>query len=203
MLENSFGNKCLNVLHNVLTSSKITKKLLEGDSSSKRSICVVNLGSGTVARVVSHPFSGDQVLQLNSIYFKDERNLRELRDKALKSNWCMPCSKENASTYTIAHEAGHIVHNVLVSKLMKDNAISVWDISSFRKKTLLSFKKKILEHAKKETGLKTQKEIMEKYLSQYGRTNTAEFFAECFANLHSGEPNPLGRAIGKFLDEEF
>ena len=36
-------------------------------------------------------------------------------------------------------------------------------------------------------------------LSKYGRQSSKEFFAECFANMESGKPNDLGKAIKEYL----
>ena len=36
-------------------------------------------------------------------------------------------------------------------------------------------------------------------LSEYGKVDSFEFFAECFANLECGKPNELGKALSKYL----
>ena len=41
--------------------------------------------------------------------------------------------------------------------------------------------------------------IINDMLSEYGKTNSFEFFAECFANLECGKPNELGKALGEYL----
>ena len=38
-------------------------------------------------------------------------------------------------------------------------------------------------------------------ISNYGKTNSHEFFAECFANHKGGQQNALGKAIGAYLKE--
>ncbi len=38
-----------------------------------------------------------------------------------------------------------------------------------------------------------------KYLSNYGKTNAVEFFAESFANANLGTPNAIGRAMQDYL----
>lgn len=38
--------------------------------------------------------------------------------------------------------------------------------------------------------------------SEYSRSSSAEFFAECFANSQLGRNNALGNAIIKFLKEK-
>lgn len=38
-----------------------------------------------------------------------------------------------------------------------------------------------------------------KSLSEYGKSNHYEAFAESFANLNSGSPNAFGKAMGDYL----
>ena len=45
----------------------------------------------------------------------------------------------------------------------------------------------------------TETDDPKKFLSRYGGTSSAEFFAESFANMLSGEINVLGRAMKKYL----
>lgn len=40
---------------------------------------------------------------------------------------------------------------------------------------------------------------LNKNLSLYGKTKSQEFFAEYFANMVSGKPNELGKAIEEYL----
>ena len=41
--------------------------------------------------------------------------------------------------------------------------------------------------------------LIKNNLSQYGKSNYAEFFAEVFANSELGEPNELGYAMSEWL----
>ena len=53
--------------------------------------------------------------------------------------------------------------------------------------------------------LKLKKEVNDfkwsTYLSEYGRTNYYEAFAEIFANSQCGKPNVLGEAMNEFLEK--
>ena len=39
-------------------------------------------------------------------------------------------------------------------------------------------------------------------ISEYGKTNYHEFFAEVFANSQCGEPNELGKAMNEWLKKK-
>ncbi|MBR6617244.1 MAG: hypothetical protein IKL00_05140 [Oscillospiraceae bacterium] len=42
--------------------------------------------------------------------------------------------------------------------------------------------------------------VLDDHLSEYGRKNEKEFFAECFADSQLGKPNTLGKAMLIWLE---
>ena len=137
--------------------------------------------------------------------------------KQYKSGFKMPLTKEFAGVYTISHEFGHFMENILIAKYNqthkedykkvcskveectnKDEQVSI--MKSWHKKRALEIKRGILECAY-QLDVNFKFKDYEKYISGYGNTSPYEFFAECFANLHCGNPNILGLAIEKYLEE--
>ena len=49
---------------------------------------------------------------------------------------------------------------------------------------------------------KERYEMTDNNISGYGKTNSHEFFAECFANHKGRQQNALGKAIGAYLKEK-
>lgn len=84
--------------------------------------------------------------------------------------------------YAITHEYGHMLHNALASRSSRSS-------DSFTAKA----EKEIRSIAKKKYGATSGN------VSKYGSTNSKEFFAESFASLNSGSPNPYGKAMGDWL----
>lgn len=85
--------------------------------------------------------------------------------------------------YTITHEYGHMLSNALAAK----NGSTA---SSFSNRAA----SEIQRIAASRYGASSDSTV-----SGYGRTNSAEFFAESFASYRSGSPNAYGKAMGDWL----
>lgn len=152
---------------------------------------------------------GDQKLFLSLDWFKDEKKLLEQMKRDVESRWAMPCAPENYLSYTIAHEMGHVIHNAFYEKTLENRIqsgeLSEWDARwrwrKLRSEALKNLRSDILRVAKEESKEKTQKAIIEKHMSEYGRSSPAEFIAEAVANAFSGNPNPIGNAMRKVLSQ--
>lgn len=126
-------------------------------------------------------------LSINSStkYFKDKKTLIDIQKQTAATNWSMPCKTENYDIYAMTHEFGHS----LEIKLYKDEypfGISDDYIDFCRK-----IKNDIINIAK-ERNPSFDYDIS---ISDYGRRNAKEFFAEVFANMELGSPNELGNAM--------
>lgn len=85
--------------------------------------------------------------------------------------------------YTITHEYGHMLSNALAARSgMNATAFSNRAASEIR------------SIATSRYGAKRGSSV-----SDYGRTDSAEFFAESFASCHSGSPNAFGKAMRDWL----
>lgn len=161
-----------------------------------------------VSRLLSDPSKQDLVLNID--YYSDKNKIISETTSAIKNNWSMPAKTENYGVYTITHEYGHILQNSIIY----DELEEMGGVETFktRAKTL---KGKIKSYEKLQEKIKRRhfeeirqiaadkssdpNNIIKNNLSQYGKTNYAEFFAEVFANSQLGEPNELGDAMSEWL----
>lgn len=168
---------------------------------------VGKLTSGEIAKTTLD-FYGRQKLILSSGFYEDSERLRETQRKTSESGWHMPCDDDNLELYSVTHEFGHILHNVIfraeIEKQLRDGTISAWDLRrhwvGMHKKLGNRIRSEVLKIAKKDSGEKTQNDIIEKYLSDYGRSDCYEFIAEATANAFCGKPNVIGKAMRKYLE---
>ena len=156
---------------------------------------------------------GSVRLNVNPSYFHmntDQWN--ELVERKTKENWWMPIAPENYVVETITHEYGHMIENMIIntpefakesmdrfvadkSKEHKDSA--TWWLTSVEAKQD-EIKAQIISIAKE----KDPDFDYNDYISDYGRKNSAEFFAECFMNSQLGRSNALGDAMNVYLERQ-
>jgi hypothetical protein len=156
-------------------------------------------------------------IAFNKTVYKDYNTIIEKERRSVKINWSMPCSDENLSIFTVTHEYGHVIHNALIREYITENPLEYEQIkkksiekaikgntkagrkiiSDFENKQIKGFIDEIMVYAKLENP---NVKLLEN-LSDYGKTQYSEAFAEIFANSQCGEPNILGRAMNKFLEK--
>lgn len=141
-------------------------------------------------------------LSLVATYYKDPSTLKSAFERARKSFWNMPASDEYWNTYVVTHEYGHILEAAISKSRTewgtKFDADIVADPRAEHKKQAKGIMKEIVAIAKKDNpNFKLSEQ-----LSEYGRTNDFEMFAEVFANSQCGQPNQLGNAMIKWLKKE-
>ena len=130
----------------------------------------------------------------------------------VSTNWSMPCLDKNLPIYTVTHEYGHIFENkVIRSRVDMDVFEKAYKAKMLEKngaKKAMDFLKK--EEAKQAKTIwqeitRIAKEenpdfLVSKNISEYGKTNFFEAFAETFANSQCGSPNELGKAMNIWLE---
>lgn len=153
------------------------------------------------------PKNQSLVLSFDSYAYGIEHLIQEEK-KAVESKWAMPCAPENYAVYTITHEYGHILENFIIhdmvdfDKLNEKLGKAGLNVSRFSKikkdeakiHAKLIFKE-IIDIAKKENPEFSLRDN----ISDYGKSDYFEAFAETFANSQLGEPNELGLAMQKWL----
>lgn len=151
-------------------------------------------------------------ISLSKKYYSNYDNFIKMEEEGFKKFWSMPCSENLKSVYSLTHEFGHFIENKIIDDYnkqhlaeflnMKTRALNAKSNSQSRA-ILRKWQKSIADNVAQEIY-----EIAEKsnanikindLLSEYGKTNSFEFFAECFANLECGKPNELAKALGEYL----
>lgn len=159
-----------------------------------------------------------QNLSLCPNYYKDRVKFLETERRCVESGWSMPCAltDEELSIYTVTHEYGHMVQNVLVEKKMLEAGWTAADPKRFVDITKSTSKAayKWYNIQRKAVQDECFAEIVQiakdnnadfrlaDNLSKYGYSNKAEFFAEVFANSQLSEPNELGKAMNIWLERK-
>lgn len=152
-------------------------------------------------------------LCLSNKFYKNIDILQDSYKRGQETFFKMPSSDNFKNTYTITHEYGHIVEAQVTSRRLRqqytemgfnydtDSVEILKDFSGFKrsyKRHESDIRNEILDIAKNNNP----NFDLKKNLSEYGYTNSAEFFAEVFANSQCGQPNELGKAMELWLTKE-
>lgn len=172
----------------------------------------LNLKSNEMAHVSTDVDLENIQISLSKKHYKDYEELLKTEANELKIRHCMRRTEKYKSTYTITHEFGHFIENMFIDEYNKQHLAEFLNIKSrILNAKSITQSRKILENWQRniadgianeiyEIALKNSPELnINKILSDYAKTNSFEFFAECFANLECGEPNGLGKALGEYL----
>lgn len=114
-----------------------------------------------------------------------------------KSGFKMPVADKEALHYTASHEFGHVLE--IVALYERTQGLPTWAVGDEFKRQAKLIRKEIIACAK-EIDKKVNFRNYTKYLSEYGRKDEFEFFAECHANMRCGKTNVLGQALKKWLE---
>ena len=128
------------------------------------------------------------------------------------TNWSMPCLDKNLPIYTVTHEYGHIFENKVIrgrvdmdvfeqaykSKMLEKNGAK--KAMDFLKKEEAKQAKTIWQEITQIAKEENSDFLVSKNISEYGKTNYFEAFAETFANSQCGSPNELGNAMNIWLE---
>jgi hypothetical protein len=136
--------------------------------------------------------------------FRSAEELMEQERLAVSVGFSMPIDVNDIyqlQTYTVAHEYGHMVHNYLYHQYVLANGGTGFAFGNSMDAFMFRIKKEIQEIALSQNPGMTLSDFIEK-TSEYGRSNSYEFFAEAFANSQGTTPNEIGRAMRVFLERQ-
>lgn len=122
-------------------------------------------------------------------YYKNLDEFVEDTKRWVRINWSMPIDLDNqyeVMTYSITHEYGHMMHNVMYQQLKNTGKTLTRD----------EYVSNIVREIFEDTGVDRPYEL----LSDYGKKNCYEAFAEMFANSQGSKPNALGLSMRKWLE---
>ena len=151
-------------------------------------------------------------LGLVGAYYKDGNLLYETEKRSVERFWSMPCKEENYKTYSLCHEYGHMLESKI--SIARTDYDKIQEKISKKVNPSAGQIRKAYDDAEKACAKDIFKEIsqiakdrnpefsLKENLSEYGRSNYYEAFAEMFANSQCGSPNELGNAMNEWLKKE-
>lgn len=145
------------------------------------------------ARTCLSRFNNKMVVRFIDFNSSDFQTYEKIKYKIYQdttNNWAMPCGKDNYSNYSLSHEYGHL----LTAEIMNRKGVSTFEISAFESRIA----RQIMNIYEEQNNYSSNYRLD---ISEYGKSSPAEFFAECFANLNCGKPNPLGKAMETWLKQ--
>lgn len=158
-------------------------------------------------------------ININSNFYKDyekllkmEKEQQEIHEylSGHKNSWHVLTSENNITLQPITHEQGHIIHQRIADEVVyhrNDELIKYFDYlpkSEYGNFQANDVRKELIEIPIKRVMQKekiTRKEVIDKYVSEYGKSDFQEMFAEMFANSQLGKSNKLGDELIEFLKE--
>lgn len=163
--------------------------------------------------VTSHSWDMKHLsINLSSNSYNDLKQHNIMITTGIKDGNFMPCANNKINVYALNHEFGHLIENYLINEYNINNTLEFNEYKKKMEKISSSYEgKKLLEKYENKIADKISQEIydiaiknnkdfkLKDHLSKYGKTNSKEFFAECFANMESGKPNELGKAMKEYL----
>lgn len=153
-------------------------------------------------------------ISLSKKFFKNYDELEKMSIEGINNFTKMPADESKAILYTLNHEIGHFIENILIDKFNKENvALYSNMVNKLKHANSTTSIRNIIRNYETNITDNISAEIYEiaqknnnKFniadnLSKYGKESSQEFFAECFANLESGKPNELGNAMKEYLEK--
>lgn len=157
-------------------------------------------------------FRHDQVrLFLCKDYYSDPNYLVKKEQEMKDEKWSMPFKDGFEKIYTVTHEYGHALQSVLTRSYIDLEEFETEFKKRLKADTYGRKAKKYQNDVEKKAAKEMWSEIVEiakeknsnfsvsENLSDYGKSNYFEAFAETFANALCGAPNELGEAMNEWL----
>lgn len=181
-------------------------------------ICAKNRPNANAYTGARYIDCSHQTLSLCPSNYANRSVLIEDKKRNVLNGWSMPCdlTDEELAIYTVTHEYGHMLEYKLVQEAYVKAGWSSANPSAFVNHKGRSPKTFFKWYIQKENEVEAEckREIMEiakgidkdfdevTEISQYGRANDAEFFAEAFANSQLSKPNTIGKAMNIWLERK-
>lgn len=175
---------------------------------------VKNIKGSTIAQIESNIHKESINLFLNEAYYKDYNSFIKDTANNVLNGWSSKGIEKYFPVQTLTHEFGHILHDCIIHNYNKENPQKLEKVvNSSLKGSLSAGKKKLRDYQLKivreynnemKSIAKTiDKEFsIEKSLSRYGKTDSFEFFAECFAEYECGANTTISKAMEQVLRKE-
>lgn len=139
--------------------------------------------------------SSNYVITLNNKYYKNYKKLEDTMYFTTGTNWHCKTTKENLINENIVHEFGHVL-----SYRMRDIEYEKTGIYNLEYGWDKYIYDDFMKYASKKLNINEQK-MLDTYVSDYGKSDPAEAFAEIYASSRVGVNNKLGNVLNKYLEE--
>ena len=175
---------------------------------------VKNIKGSTIAQIESNIHKESINLFLNEAYYKDYNSFIKDTANNVLNGWSSKGIEKYFPVQTLTHEFGHILHDCIIHNYNKENPQKLEKVvNSSLKGSLSAGKKKLRDYQlkivreynneMKSIAKMIDKEFsIEKSLSRYGKTDSFEFFAECFAEYECGANTTISKAMEQVLRKE-
>lgn len=166
----------------------------------------------------SYNYSGSsQTISLGINHYLSAESYIEQQKRRIESGFKMSVAEENLLNYTINHEFGHFIENIIIHNMKESKGFAKVYQKASKANSSEKFKK-IINKWYDKRAYEIEKEIAKiahskdkrinvinykKFVSRYGKQSSQEFFAEIFANSQGGNPNILGEAMNDYLERVF
>lgn len=134
------------------------------------------------------------------MYSRSFEEIKKQADLNQSSGWWCKSDNEEQINKVIAHEYGHFIQKLIIDKRISENPktddMNLVQLINYASFEAAACKREILKIQKEKFG------TSENVISEYGKENSREFFAEVFANLvTSKNPTTLAKSLDIFLKE--
>ncbi len=158
-------------------------------------------------------------ITLNTNYYKNYDKLIEMEMEnqevheylgGYKNSWHTLTDTDKISLEPVTHEQGHIIQQRISDQVIFNNNKDLVERFSYLPRNEYgNFKRRDVEKELIEKPIErvmakenlTRKEVIDKYVSEYGKSDYEEMFAETFANSQLGKSNSLGDELIEYLKE--
>ena len=127
-------------------------------------------------------------LQFNSKIFSSYEEARAEERGNQFTGYSTPSDGKKLEVFSLTHEYGHM----LETEILNRRGIQMTDLE----KGESQIREEIIQIFNEQNNYS---ESFLKYMGRYGLSDSAEFFAEAFANMNCGKPNKLGKAMEEWL----
>ncbi len=171
------------------------------DSRHQLKIRGAKFSGRTVACFSYYPNNQDDMtIFLSDRLIKNDRRTLEqsTQNQIDMKNWSAS-DKQDLINHTISHEYGHFIQKLIVDKQLKQDNVDMSDVNTVK------LTRRLYERKAKQEILKICKEQFKddnEFISRYGNKDSAEFFAEAFANLADCKnPTNIAKATEIYIKE--
>lgn len=141
-------------------------------------------------------------LVFNPRYFGNKADLLKMEERSVQTGWHPPAKKDNLKHMSVTHEYGHMVENVIMSRELNKIKANKRLFGGDAAEIIKSLQNQYMNEIKDICSKNNPNVDFSNVVSRYGKKNSAEFFAEAFANSQLGEPNEIGNAMNMWLKQK-